>query len=291
MPMPDPFLPGSIAVIVLGLVASVGWGIADFGGGLASRKAPVLGVLLWSQVASLIVGVPLLFAAREPALRGADWLVSVAGGVLGAVGLALLYRGLSTGRMGVVAPVAAVITATMPALFGFITEGAPPAQALVGIACAVTSVALVSRSPSAPDERPSGIWYAVAAGTLFGSFAISATFLGDGLILTPVVLIRFASIITVATWILVRRQPWRISRRIIPALLVIGVVDMSATGTYLTAIAIGPLAIAAILASLYPVVTTVLAGVVVRERISLLQAAGIATAGAAVVLIAGATAG
>ena len=290
MRMPDALFPASIAVVVLGLVASLGWGVADFGGGLASRSAPVLGVLMWSQVASLIVGIPILVAASEPGMRDVDVLVSIGGGVLGALGLALLYRGLSTGRMGVVAPVAAVITATMPVVFGFITEGAPPVQAVVGIACAVVSVVLVSRSPAAPDGRPSGIWYAIGAGTIFGSFTVSATFLADGLIVTPVLLIRFASILTVATWILLRRQPWRVSRRLIPALLVIGVVDMSATGTYLSAIAIGPLAIAAILASLYPVVTTILAAVVVRERITWVHAAGIAAAAAAVALIAGATA-
>lgn len=289
--MPDALIPPALAVVVFGLIASLGWGVADFGGGLASRRAPVLGVLLWSQVASLSLGVPILLASSEPQMRPVDVLISLAGGTLGAVGLALLYRGLSVGRMGVVAPVAAVITAGLPVLFGFATEGVPSVFSIVGIAFAVVSVVLVSRQPAAADGRPSGIQYAIGAGTIFAAFTISASQLGDDLIVSPVVLIRFASILTVATWVLVARQPWRISTRLLPALLAIGVIDMSATATYLAAIAIGPLAIAAILASLYPVITTMLAVVVLRERMTPTHVIGILAAAAAVVLIAGASVG
>jgi drug/metabolite transporter (DMT)-like permease len=98
------------------------------------------------------------------------------------------------------------------------------------------------------------------------------------------------SILTVATWVLVRRQPWRVERRMLPVLVGIGVVDMSATAFYLAALAVGPIAIASILASLYPVVTTLLAALVLRERVTPTHALGIAAAGAAVVLISGASA-
>lgn len=290
MPMPDLVLPPSIAVVILGLLASLGWGVADFGGGLASRRVPVLGVLLWSQLASLTVGVPILALGHEPAMRPLDFLISIAGGMFGAIGLALLYRGLSVGRMGVVAPVAAVLTATLPVAFGFLTEGIPSIFAIIGIGFAALSVILVSRSPAAPDGRPSGLHYGIAAGVVFGLFTISASQLGDGLIVSPVVVIRIASVTILATWILVRRQPWRVSKGFWPAVVAIGLIDMSATASYLSAIAIGPLAIAAILASLYPVITTLLAGLVLRERVTAIHAAGIIAAGAAVALIAGASA-
>lgn len=279
-----------MSVVILGLLASLGWGVADFGGGLMSRRGPVLGVLLGSQLASLAVGLPILAIGSELAMQPLDILISIAGGVLGAAGLALLYRGLSVGRMGVVAPVAAVLTATLPVGFGFITEGVPSIFAIGGIGCAVISVFLVSRSPAAPDGRPSGIWYAVGAGVIFGTFTISASGLSDGLIMSPVVLIRVTSVLAITGWILARRQPWRVGRSLWPALFAIGVIDMSATAAYLAAIAIGPLAIAAILASLYPVITTMLAALVLRERISRIHALGILAAGGAVVLIAGASA-
>lgn len=288
--MPDALVPASLAVVLFGMLSSLGWGVADFGGGLASRRGPVLGVLLWSQVASLAVGLPLLAATHEPQMRPLDAGLAIFGGLASAAGLALLYKGLSVGRMGVVAPVAAVITAGLPVVFGFVTEGLPPTPALIGVILAVVSVVLVSRSPSTPDGRPSGIWYGIGAGIIFGSFTLSASQLADDLILSPVVLIRLASILTVATWILVRREAWRVPRGILPALLAIGVTDMVATGSYLSAIAIGPLAIAAIIASLYPVVTTALARVVLKERLAPIHVAGIVAAGVAVALIAGASA-
>ena len=288
--MPDLLIPPAVAVIALGLLASTAWGVADFGGGLTSRRAPALGVLLGSQIASLAIGLPILAAVSEPAMRPIDFAVSIGGGVLSAVGLSLLYRGLSVGRMGVVAPVAAVITATLPVVYGFATQGVPSALAIVGIAAAVVSVVLVSRAPGAADGRPSGIWYGVAAGTVFGLFTIGAAQLNDGLIMSPVVLIRVASILVITTWILLRRQPWRVPRSLWPALVGVGVMDMSATAAYLAAISVGPLSIAAILASLYPVVTTILAALVLRERVTPVHAAGILAAGVAVALIAGAPA-
>ena len=285
--MPEALVPPALAVIIFGLLASLGWGVADFGGGLASRRAPVLGVLLWSQVASLTVGVPIFVLSGEPAMQPADIGIALAGGSFAAAGLALLYRGLSTGRMGVVAPIAAVITATLPVGFGFLTEGIPSWIAIAGIAFAVVGVVLVSRAPAEPDGRPSGLKFAIAAGVLFATFTILASQFSEGLVVSPVVLLRVASILAIAAWITIRREPWRVSVRLLPALLAIGVIDMSATATYLSAIAIGPLAIAAILSSLYPVITTILAAVVLRERIRPVHAAGILAAAAAVVLIAG----
>lgn len=290
MPMPDALIPPALVVVVLGLLASLGWGVADFGGGLASRRAPVLGVLGGSQAASLLLAVPLLLVRDEPTMQPADIGISVAGGGMGALGLALLYRGLSVGRMGVVAPVAAVITASLPVSFGFLTEGIPSVLAIAGIGAAIVSVVLVSRSPDTGDGRPSGLPYGLAAGATFGLYAISASQLGDDLVLSPTIVIRVTSVILIAGWILLRGQLWRVERRLWPVLLVVGTIDMLATASYISSLSVGPIAIAAILASLYPVVTTVLAAVVLRERITPVHAVGIAAAGAAVAVIAWATA-
>ena len=286
MRVPDPLIPPALLVVALGLLASLGWGLGDFGGGLTSRVAPVLGVLGGSQLASLLLGLVLLTVIDEPAMRAEDLLLSIGGGLCAAAGLAMLYRGLAVGRMGVVAPVAAVLTATLPVIFGFVTEGIPSELAIVGIGFAVLSVILVSRAPDAGDGRPNGLPLALGAGTLFGLFSIQASFLSDDLILSPLLVIRMTSIVFITVWVLARRQPWRVSRGRWPALVAVGVVDMGATAAYLGAIAIGPLSIAAILASLYPVVTVILAALVLRERVTPTHAAGIAAAGLAVALIA-----
>ena len=288
--MPELLLSPTAAVVALGLLASLGWGIADFGGGLASRRAPVLGVLLGSQAASLAIGLPVLALRSEPALRPEDLVISVLGGILGSSGLALLYRGLSVGRMGVVAPVAAVLTTALPVGFGFLTEGVPSALAIVGIVAAALSVVLVSRSPETADGRPSGIRYGLAAGSIFGLFTVLVSWLPDELIFSPTIAIRIASVSTLVAFVVLRRQPWRVGRGLWPALVAIGVIDMLATASYLSAIAVGPLSIAAILASLYPVMTAILAALVLRERVTPVHAAGILAAGVAVVLIAGGSA-
>ena len=291
MPVPDTLIPPALIVVGLGLLASLGWGVGDFGGGLTSRSAPVLCVLAGSQIASLVIAAPIYALGGEPAMTTADLAISVLGGAFAACGLALLYRGLAVGRMGVVAPIAAVLTATLPIAFGFLTQGLPNLVAIAGIGFAALSVVLVSRSPDAGDRRPTGILFALGAGTLFGMFSIAADFLNDQLVVGPLVAIRITSVLAIAVWVLAARQPWRVPRRLWPALVGVGVIDMAATGAYLSAIAIGPLAIAAILASLYPVVTTILAALVLRERVTPVHAAGIAAAGLAVVLIAGASSG
>ena len=286
MRVPDAVVPSTLVVVGLGIVASLGWGIGDFGGGLASRSAPVLGVLITSQVASLVVAVPMYLIANERPMGTQDLVLAGIAGVLGATGLALLYRGLSVGRMGVVAPVAAMITAGLPVIFGFATEGIPSILAIAGIACAALGVVLVSFSPAAPDGRPSGLRYGIATGIAFGLFPIVSNGLADDLLVGPVLTVRLASILSVVVLILASRQAWRVPRRLVPALVGIGLADMLATASYLGALSIGPLAIAAILTSLYPVVTVVLAALVLRERISPLHALGIVAAGLAVVLIA-----
>src|SRR5262245_42932728 len=269
MRVPDPQIPPTLLVVGFGVLASLGWGVADFGGGLSSRYAPVVGVLFVSQAASLLVAIPLLLVAGEPNVQPIDVGLSVLGGMIGAAGLGLLYYALSVGRMGVVAPVAAVITATLPVLYGFATEGIPSWLAVIGIVCAVASVVLVSRSSAAEsDGRPSGFWIAVATGALFGVFPIVTNGIDDSLLVAPVVTVRVASVLSIAAFVLVRRPAWRVPRRLLPALFAIGVTDMVATAAYLSAIAIGPLAIAAILTSLYPVVTVILAALVLREKIS-----------------------
>jgi hypothetical protein len=99
MRMPETLIPPTLAVVVLGLLASLGWGIPDFGGGLVSRTAPVLGILLLGQIAGFLISIVLVAVSHEPALRPIDLGIAALGGAVGAVGLAFLYHGLAVGRM------------------------------------------------------------------------------------------------------------------------------------------------------------------------------------------------
>ncbi len=180
-----------------------------------------------------------------------------------------------------------MITAALPVVFGFVTEGVPSMLAIVGIAAAAVGVVLVSFSPAPADGRPSGLWYGIVTGFVFGLFPIVANGISDDLLVASR-----------------RGHPDRVDRDrrhprpgpspavARPAAPVAGACSGSASSTcsrrpsYLAALAVGPLAIAAILTSLYPVVTVILAALVLRERITPVHAVGIVAAGLAVVLIA-----
>jgi drug/metabolite transporter (DMT)-like permease len=291
-------LAGSLGVVALGLVASASWGIGDFGGGLTSRLAPVAGVLLWTQVIGSIIAFTVSAIVGEPAPSTTDLLWIGLSSLLGVAGLAALYIGLARGRMGVVAPVTGVMVAAMPAGAGLLLQGALPALALVGIALAMGSVVLVSRTPaeleaeaSHDTRRPSGLKWALAGGVLLGFFTITVAGISHGLVFGPLARIRLGEAIVLLIAIGLWRLPTAIPRRLWPAILGIGVLDMFATGSYIAATQVGPLAIAGAVSSLYPVVTTILAAVVLRERLGPINVAGVVLAATSIALIAVGTPG
>jgi drug/metabolite transporter (DMT)-like permease len=284
--MPHDLLASSLGVVLLGLGASIGWGLADFGGGLASRSAPILGVLAITQVLGVLIAVPGAIIRAEPALTTADAGWSLLAAAFGAVGLGALYHGLSVGRMGVVAPVTGVLVAAIPTSFGVLLEGLPSGLVLAGIGLAIASVVVVSRVPGEADERTSGFWWGVVAGIAFGGLTIALSRVGDGRVFAPLALMRGGEAVLFGIAIVVGRRPWRVPRRLWPLMLAIGALDMGATASYIAATQSGPLTIAAILSALYPVVTVILAATVLRERVTRVHLLGIVVAGISIVLIA-----
>ena len=285
--MPDFALPASFAVVVLGLTASASWGAADFGGGWLSRRAPVLGVLLATQ----LVGLPVALAAAamrgEPALRTEDVAWAVASGLLASVGVAGLYRGLAVGRMGIVAPVTGLIVAAIPVIAGTVLEGFPEPLTLVGIVLAIVAVVVVSLSPNDGTGGPSGLRYALVAGVGLGLTTVTISRFGEGMVFGPLAIMRIVEGLVFVTVLLVRRPGWRLGRTAWPWVIGIGVLDLLDNGAYVAATQTGALAVAAVLSSLYPVVTVLLATVVLHERLGRLHTIGVALAGVAIVMIAG----
>jgi drug/metabolite transporter (DMT)-like permease len=269
---------------VLALCAAAAWGSGDFGGGLLSRRTPVFGVVLVSQL------VGLACVAALAALRGEAWptpddvRLALLAGVCGGFGIMALYRGLAIGRMGVVAPITGVLAAVIPVGVGFLFEGVPSAFVLAGIAVALVAVLLVSRSADNGGGR-AGLPEAVVAGVLIGAFGVTVSRITDGAVFTPLTIIRAVQIVIVVTVVLVTRSAWRPASRLLPGIAAIGVADMAGNLLYFLAIQTGALAIAAVLSSLYPVVTVILAAVLLREPVSREHALGIGLAAVAIVLI------
>ena len=274
----------ALATVILALGASLAWGFGDFGGGLSSRRSPVFGVVLVVQAggAALMLALALLRRDPPPAIGTVE--IAIACGVIGAGAILALYHALAVGRMGVVAPVAAVLGASIPVLVGFVLLGPPSGSVMVGIVLGVVAVVLVSRVP-APGGRRSGIEWAILAGVLIGIFNVLVSRFPGGEVVWPLAIVRLTATLVVALVALVGRRPWRVPRVALPLAAAVAVADVMGNALYIAATHTGRLDVAAVVSSLFPVITVVLAILVLRERMTRSHAVGIAAAAGAVALI------
>lgn len=269
---------------MLGLAAAAAWGAGDFGGGLTSRRAPVFGVVLLSQVVGMAIALGLALVRGETVPGGTDLLLCLVAGMVGGLGITALYRGLAIGRMGIVAPVTGVLAAVIPVVGGIILEGMPVPMVLVGIGLAILAVVLVSRVADEGGGR-AGLTEALVAGVAIGFFGIVISGLSAGAVFSSLTVIRLVQACLVIFVVLATRSAWRPPRAAVPAILVVGVLDMAGNSFYLLAVQTGALAVASVLSALYPVATVILAAVVLHERVTRDHTVGIALASVAIVLI------
>ncbi|HTN53348.1 MAG TPA: hypothetical protein VML50_13160, partial [Anaeromyxobacter sp.] len=217
-------MPPSLAPSLLGIVSAASWGGGDFCGGLASRRAPVLGVLALGLASGLamVAGVALLRGEPAPPIASLGW--AMAAGAAGAMGLGALYRGLAVGRMSVVAPVSAVLAAAIPATWGALSEGVPGASKLLGFALALAGIWLVAGAEPRGEGR-GGLGLALVAGVGFGGFLVFMHAGSAGGALWPVAVARTTSLALVLAVALARRRPWTPARGGTPLALLSGVLD------------------------------------------------------------------
>jgi drug/metabolite transporter (DMT)-like permease len=244
----------------------------------------VYGVVLGTQFVGLLLAVGLALVRAEPFPGPDDLRWSLVAGVMGAVGVTALYRGLAVGRMGIVAPITGVLAAVIPVVAGIVLEGVPPPLVLVGIILAILAVLLVSRVADEGGGR-AGLAEALVAGVAIGLFAIAVSRLSDGHVFGPLVVVRATQVVLIVALVLVTRSAWRPTSQAVPALVLIGILDMSGNSLYVLAVQAGALAVASVLASMYPVATVLLAVVFLRERIHRDHWVGIGLAAAAIACI------
>jgi len=269
--------------VVFGLAAAVAWGAGDFGGGLASRRVPVYGVVLVSQAAGGALCLALALILGESFPTGKDLVVCLAAGLVGGLGITMLYRGLAIGRMGIVAPVTGVLAAVIPVVAGFLTQGVPPPLVLAGIVLAVVAVVLVSRVADESGGRD-GLTEALVGGTAIGLFGVAIAQLSPGDLFADLTTIRVVQGALVVLIVIATRAAWRPGGLMLP-LVLIGLLDTVGNALYLAAVQTGQLAIASVLSAMYPVATVILAAAVLREPITRDHTVGIALATAAIALI------
>lgn len=275
--------------ILLALAGALIYGGADFAGGLATRRAPALGVVFFGQLAGVVLLLVLLVAAPGR-FDGPSIAWGAAAGLSGALGLLVFYRALAAGSMSVVAPLTAVTAAVVPVAGGIAFGERPSVLALVGVVLAVAAILLVSaeggRLPTLAMLRGAGVGGALLAGAAFGLLFVLLSRAADDSGVWPLIGARAASLVLLAIVASATRRS--LVPRGAPGALVLasGLGDMAANLLFLLASRIGLLSIVGVVLALYPAGTVLLALVVLRERLHRLQVVGLALAAGGVVLIA-----
>jgi drug/metabolite transporter (DMT)-like permease len=268
------------------LSAAATWGAADFNGGLAARRAPVIPVAALSQLAGCLFMAVLAVAFREPLLSGRALWLSVLAGAGNALGITSLYRALASGKMGITAPVAAVITAIVPVVVGIAGEGWPSALKLGGFALALVGIWLLAK-PSAAGEISRGLRDAVLAGIGFSGFLVLIKFAGAGdQAFWALAVARFTPSLIIFVIGFASSATWSAARPAAALIVLAGILDASGGLLFALAAHRARLDAATVLASLYPASTVILARIVLKERLSRIQTVGMLAALAAVPMIA-----
>ncbi len=271
--------------VLLALISAIVWGSGDFVGGAATRRSHQFQVLALSALSGIVLLTMLAWIFEPfPSRANAAW--AAAAGLAGAVGIASLYHGLAVGGAAMVAPVAAVVTAAIPAIYTALAVAPPSPWQLAGFLAAVAGIWLVTRQPRAADA-PSrkGIRQALAAGIGFGTFLILIAQVDRTLVFGPLVVARTVMLAMGLVLMIVRgiSFPGLTSN---PLALVAGALDAGGNIFFVLARQHTRLDVAAVLSSLYPVATVVLARIVWREPVAPQQWAGVGMCLLAVALMA-----
>jgi drug/metabolite transporter (DMT)-like permease len=266
------------------LAASLSWGAGDFSGGVATRRAKVLSVVIAAHAIGLMMLIALALIWSEPFPTTLDIIWGSVAGLAGALGVVAFYQSLSVGRMGIVAPITAMLSAALPVLFGAFFEGLPGPLQLTGFVLALIAVGLIS-GLGVVKGRPKGLGLAFLAGLGFGSFFILISRVSPGAIFWPLAAARLASFLFLLTVILIRRQKVLPKKSVLPVVFLAGALDVAGNVFFVLATHAGRLDVAAILSSLYPAVTVLLASIILKERVTRIQTIGICIALVAIPLI------
>ncbi|WP_406660605.1 DMT family transporter [Methanolobus sp. ZRKC3] len=274
-----------LSVVIFGLISAAFWGAGDFSGGVATKKHEVLSVATIAQIIGLLILslVALTLGENTPSIENIMW--GAAAGISGGIGILALYHALSIEKMGVVAPVTAVSSALVPVVFGMMSEGIPASIQILGFFFALIGVWLISREDSDSAIHLSRLKLPLIAGFGFGFFMILIDQLNGTGILWPLVGARVASISMFLLAGVYKGGMQMPEMKHLPLIILAGICDSGGNVFYTLAAQAGRIDIAAVLSSLYPAATVLLAWIFLRERLTYRQWIGIISAMLAVVLI------
>lgn len=278
-----------MAGVILALAAAVSYGLSDFVGGVASRRSSPWPVAVTCAVGGMI-GAVLIATAQPGQPTSVDLAWGALAGVGSGVGGAFLYRGLAAGRMGVVSPISGVGAAVIPVGVALLAGERPGALVWWGIAAALPGIWLVSREPTPEDGvRPgaaAGLLDGILAGTGFGLLFAATGQVPDGAGYWPLALTQTVGLVSVVITAVLLGDRWLPRTPVeVGGGLVAGLLATGAALGFLLATQTGLMTVAAVLTSLYPAVTVLLAAVLLRERIGAGQGVGLLCCGLCVALV------
>ncbi|SES96673.1 EamA-like transporter family protein [Methanococcoides vulcani] len=274
-----------ILVIFFSLAAAATWGAADFGGGFATKRASVYSVVIITQAVGLVLlpFLALYFSEEFPPMNGMFW--GFVAGVAGSLGLLALYHALSMGKMGVVAPISAVVTVALPVVYGAFNEGLPAGHQIAGFVMAIAAMWLISSTGEKGEIKKQDVVYPLLAGVGFGIFFISVDLFSESAVFWPLTVAKLSAVVVILGFALLRRSATVPSKGVLPLIILAGLFDTGGNLFFALASQVGRLDIATVIASLYPGSTVLLAWIILKERLSSMQWIGVVLALAAIALI------
>jgi drug/metabolite transporter (DMT)-like permease len=277
--------------ILYGILSAGTWGTADFIGGLASKRTSPYRVLFLAEIAGLIPFIVIALVIRETVPPAADMLLGAASSLVGLGGLLLLYRALASGQMTIAAPVSALFAALIPVVFGLFTLGIPSPATLTGFALAFLAVWFISQTDPGNWSSPlkgmlniGDLRLPLLSGLFFGLYFLIIHRATLHAFFWPLVAARLTGFLAFGIYALVTHQPAFPPREVWGLCLVNGIIDIAGNGFYVLAAQAGRIDVAAVLSSLYPASTVLLAWIILKERLTWLQTAGVLLAFVAIVL-------
>ena len=274
---------------LLGVATAALFGSGDFFGGLASRRSPALAVTGIVYAVGVVAFAVLLLVWRPDLVTRSDMLWGAVSGLAGTVGIIALYAALAIGRMSIVAPITAALSGAGPALFDLATGAQLRPVTVVGLVLALVAVIIVSTTTGTVEEHgmpPLAVALSVLAGASFASSLVSLSLTQAASGFAPLLIARVVGTLVMGVALVARRKEMSMDVSAGRMAAAAGLLDAGANITMISAIRIGPLAVASVVGSLYPVMTMLLARIVLGERLKRHQAFGVALALAAVVLTA-----
>jgi drug/metabolite transporter (DMT)-like permease len=275
--------------ILYGILSALTWGAGDFAGGLATRKIGAYRAVFYSELLGLLVLFLVVGFLHEEVPPVPSFVIAGAAGMVGSLGLIILYYSMARGQMSIAAPVSALFAAVLPVLFSAFTQGLPAFIQFIGFGLALTAIWLISQGDSHHRlrmDRLADLRLPLLAGLGFGSYFILMNYATEGISSTFWLMIasRSAGMVMLFVFVLARREVFGVPRGTWGLLWGNAIFDVGGNFFYLLALQVGRLDISAILSSLYPGATVILAWVFLKERISRPQWIGIFIALTAIAL-------